>query len=47
MAEDHPEIANLVLNPVLAHPEGADVLGAEVQLAPAPVRKDASRRALT
>ena len=47
LAEDHPEVASLVLNPVLAHPGGVDVLGAEVHLAPAPVRKDASRRALT
>ena len=47
LAEDHPEIASLVLNPVLAHASGADVLGAEVHLAPAPVRKDTSRRALT
>ncbi|MDO5502978.1 MAG: GNAT family N-acetyltransferase [Actinomycetia bacterium] len=47
LAEDQPEVASLVLNPVLAHPGGADVLGAEIHLAPAPVRKDASRRALT
>ncbi|MGA8046182.1 MAG: GNAT family N-acetyltransferase [Dermatophilaceae bacterium] len=46
LAEDHPEIAELVLNPVQAHPGGADVLGAEIRLAPAPQRRDASRRAL-
>jgi acyl-CoA synthetase (NDP forming)/GNAT superfamily N-acetyltransferase len=46
LAEDHPEISTLILNPVQAHPEGADVLGAEIRLAPAPQRKDASRRAL-
>jgi acyl-CoA synthetase (NDP forming)/RimJ/RimL family protein N-acetyltransferase len=46
LSEDHPEIASLVLNPVQAHPGGADVLGAEVRLAPAPQRRDASRRAL-
>ncbi len=47
LSEDHPEVAFLELNPVLAHPGGVDVLGAEIHLAPAPVRKDASRRALT
>jgi acyl-CoA synthetase (NDP forming) len=47
LAEDHPEIASLVLNPVQAHPGGADVLGAEVRLAPGPQRQDASRRALS
>ncbi|KAB7742426.1 GNAT family N-acetyltransferase [Nostocoides sp. F2B08] len=46
LAEDHPEIAELVLNPVQAHPGGADVLGAEIRIAPAPQRRDASRRAL-
>lgn len=47
LAEDHPEIATLVLNPVQAHAGGADVLGAEIHLAPAPQRQDASRRALS
>lgn len=46
LSEDHPEIASLALNPVLAHPGGVDVLGAEIRLAPAPVRMDASRRTL-
>jgi acyl-CoA synthetase (NDP forming)/RimJ/RimL family protein N-acetyltransferase len=47
LAEDHPEIASLVLNPVQAHPGGAEVLGAEIRIAPAPQRTDASRRALS
>ncbi|MCA1781583.1 MAG: GNAT family N-acetyltransferase [Intrasporangiaceae bacterium] len=47
LSEDHPEIASLVLNPVQAHAGGADVLGAEVHLGPAPQRQDASRRALS
>jgi acyl-CoA synthetase (NDP forming)/GNAT superfamily N-acetyltransferase len=47
LAEDHPEIAAIVLNPVQAHAGGADVLGAEIHLAPAPQRTDASRRALS
>ncbi|WP_203230418.1 acetate--CoA ligase family protein, partial [Segeticoccus rhizosphaerae] len=47
LADDLPEVASLELNPVNAHEQGADVLGAEVALAPAPVRTDTGRRALT
>ena len=47
LAEDHPDVASLVLNPVQAHAGGADVLGAEIRLAPGPQRQDASRRALS
>ena len=47
LAEDHPEVASLVLNPVQAHPGGVDVLGAEIEVAPGPQRQDASRRALS
>lgn len=47
LSEDHPEIASLVLNPVQAHPGGADVLGAEIHIAPGPQRQDSSRRALS
>ena len=45
LAEDHPEVALLVLNPVMAHVDGADVLGAEIELTPAPIRRD-NRRSL-
>ena len=47
LADDLPEVASLVLNPVNAHPGGVDVLGAEVVLAPAPRRADPGRRSLT
>jgi acyl-CoA synthetase (NDP forming) len=47
LADDLPEVASLVLNPVNAHEHGADVLGAEAVLAPAPVRTDTGRRSLT
>ncbi len=47
LADDLPEVASLVLNPVNAHPGGVEVLGAEVVLAPAPRRIDPGRRSLT
>ncbi|HET7475394.1 MAG TPA: GNAT family N-acetyltransferase [Dermatophilaceae bacterium] len=47
LADQHPEVVALELNPVNAHPGGVEVLGAEIRLAPAPVRKDAGRRAMT
>ncbi|MFX0537072.1 GNAT family N-acetyltransferase [Ornithinimicrobium sp. Y1847] len=46
LADDHPELAYLRLNPVMAHPDGVEVLGAEVRVAPAPTRNDAERRTL-
>ena len=46
LADDLPEVADLDLNPVVADPGGVDVLGAEVVVAPASVRKDTGRRAL-
>jgi len=46
LADDLPEVASLVLNPVMAHPAGVDVVGAEAVVAPPSVRKDADRRAL-
>lgn len=46
LADDHPEIASLRLNPVMAHQAGVDVLGAQVSIAPAPTRTDAERRAM-
>jgi acyl-CoA synthetase (NDP forming)/RimJ/RimL family protein N-acetyltransferase len=47
LADEIPEVAFLDLNPVNAHPGGVDVLGAEVVVAPASVRKDTGRRALS
>ena len=47
LADDLPEVASLVLNPVNAHPAGVEVLGAEIVLAPAPRRADPGRRSLT
>ena len=47
MSDDLPEIASIILNPVIAHPGGVDVLGAEIELAPPAKRKDIRRRALT
>ena len=47
LADDMPEIASLVLNPVNAHPGGVEVLGAEISVAPAPRRIDPGRRSLT
>ncbi|GAA1179306.1 bifunctional GNAT family N-acetyltransferase/acetate--CoA ligase family protein [Ornithinimicrobium humiphilum] len=46
LADDHPEVAQLRLTPVMAHQDGVDVLGAQVQIAPAPTRTDAERRAM-
>ena len=47
LADNQPEVASLVLNPVNAHAGGVDVLGADVTLAPTPARKDPGRRSLT
>ncbi len=47
LADDVPEISRLVLDYVNARTDGADVMGAQVDLAPAPARTDAGRRALT
>ena len=38
LADDHPEVVSVALNPVIAHPDGVEVLGAEILLAPAPRR---------
>lgn len=47
LADDLPEVASLVLNPVNAHPGGVQVLGAQIVLASAPRRADPGRRSLT
>jgi acyl-CoA synthetase (NDP forming)/RimJ/RimL family protein N-acetyltransferase len=47
LADDHPELSSVELNPVNAWTGGVDVLGAEVVVRPALVRKDAGRRRMT
>ncbi len=46
LAEDLPQVSSLVLQPVLAHAAGCEVLDATVRVAPAPSRTDSQRRAL-
>lgn len=46
LAEDHPEIRSLTLDPVLAAPEGASVTNARVVLGPPPARPDTGPRRL-
>ncbi|HET8598904.1 MAG TPA: GNAT family N-acetyltransferase [Segeticoccus sp.] len=46
LADDVPEVASMVLNPVNSHGGGVEVLGAEITIAPAPQRTDTARRAL-
>ncbi|MEO7071184.1 MAG: acetate--CoA ligase family protein, partial [Nostocoides sp.] len=47
LANDLPEVAGLLLNPVNAHAGGVDVLGATGRLRPVDRRTDPGRRALT
>ncbi|WP_018156034.1 GNAT family N-acetyltransferase [Demetria terragena] len=47
LADHHPEIADLELNPVNARPGGTEVLGASVTIAPPEKRADTGRRSLS
>lgn len=47
LTDELPELAGLALDPVVAHPLGVSVLGAEAHVAPARVRTDTDRRALS
>ena len=47
LADDHPEMSSVELNPVNAWTGGVDVLGADVVVRPALVRKDPGRRSMT
>jgi len=47
LADDHPGLSSVELNPVNAWTGGVDVLGAEVVVRPALVRKDPGRRRMT
>lgn len=46
LKDDHPGIALVELNPVLAGPSGATILGADVWIANAAQRTDSARRAM-
>ncbi|MEZ2388674.1 GNAT family N-acetyltransferase [bacterium RCC_150] len=46
LKDEHPEIALVVLNPVLAGPEGVRILAAEVWIGNAAQRTDSARRAM-
>jgi len=47
LADDHPDLATVHLEPVNCWASGADALGAEILVRPGLTRKDASRRAMT
>ena len=47
MSDDFLELASVELNPVIAHPDGATVLGAEIIIAPAQRRTDPGARSLS
>ena len=47
LADDHPELASVELNPVNAWTGGVDTLGAEVVVRPALLRQDPGRRRMT
>ncbi|PID96229.1 MAG: multidrug ABC transporter permease [Actinomycetales bacterium] len=47
MADEHPALASVRLEPVNCWAAGVDVLGAEIAVHPPLTRKDASRRAMT
>ena len=47
LADNHSVLSSVSLQPVNCWGAGVDVLGAEILVAPAMTRKDASRRAMT
>ncbi|WP_225826649.1 bifunctional GNAT family N-acetyltransferase/acetate--CoA ligase family protein [Streptomyces naphthomycinicus] len=46
LADDHPEVVAVTLEPVVVAPQGVSVLGASVRLAPPPARDDLGPRTL-
>ena len=47
MSDDFLELSSVELNPVIAHPDGATVLGAEIIITPAQRRTDPGARSMT
>ncbi len=47
LTDDHPEISEARLNPVIAHSSGVSVLGAAIELRPGTGRAESGRRALS
>ena len=47
MSDDFLELSSVELNPVVAHPDGATVLGAEIIIAPGQRRTDPGARSLS
>src|SRR5664280_520190 len=47
MSDNHPALARVKLNPVMARPDGVEILGAEIVLRAAAERADSGRRAMT
>lgn len=47
MKDNHPEIADLELNPILLSSDTLTVVGARIQIAQAPQRTDSARRAMS
>ena len=46
LKDDHPQVAKIRFNPVLASADGATVLSAEIDVANAAQRTDSARRAM-
>ncbi len=46
LVDDHPEVVDVQLEPVVVAPRGVSVLGASVRLAPPPARDDLGPRTL-
>ena len=47
MKDNHPQVANLQLSPLLASPDGVSILHASVDIANPEQRTDSARRAIT
>ncbi len=47
LADEHPDLASVSLNPVNCWGAGADILGAEITVAPGHARLDADRRVIS
>jgi hypothetical protein len=46
LVEDLPMVRSLALDPVMATPAGAEVIGARIELGPPPARADGGPRRL-